>query len=110
MELLQQAFLAFFAATGIAVLLWNILRRLLFTPKEAIEKHVVLIPKEQDAPVLEKTVAELQRVTVCGKRFDSIRIDERALSEETRKQVHTLILEANSTATGGSDYFGEHIT
>ena len=110
MELLQQAFLAFFAATGIAVLLWNVLQILLLTKEKAIEKHVVLMPKEENISMLEQTVAELQKATVCGKRFDSIWIDGSALSEEMREQMRLLTQEKDCVRICISDTFWEHIT
>ena len=90
MEVLQQGLLAFFAAVGIAWVVWTAAGAIFLSKKEKLEKCVVLIPVTKEAPALERTVSELQWTTICGKRFDKILIADCGLNEEARKRARVL--------------------
>ena len=59
-ELLQQSFLALFAAIGIAWAVWTVVEALFLSRREPLERCLVLVPVTRDAPALERTVAGLQ--------------------------------------------------
>ena len=90
MEVLQQGLLAFFAAVGIAWVVWTAAGAIFLSKKEKLEKCVVLIPAAKDAPALERTVSGLQWVTVYGQKFDKILIADCGLNEEARKRARVL--------------------
>lgn len=59
MELFEQSVVAFFAAVGIAWAAWSLAEALFLSRREKLERCLVLIPAAQDAPALERTVAQL---------------------------------------------------
>lgn len=110
MELLQEAFVAFFAAAGIAALVHSALCMLLFARGNTIRTQVILAPQEADAPVLEQTLSALQESTVCGKRPDAIWIDTSALSEEERRRACLLARRKGDVRICITENLREHIT
>lgn len=66
MELIEDGFLAFFSALGIAWLIWSAARLLFLRRIEHRERCVALIAASGDAPALEETVEALRRVHIGG--------------------------------------------
>ena len=85
MELFEQSVVAFFAAVGIAWAAWSLAEALFLSRREKLERCLVLIPAAQDAPALERTVAQLSWAGAGGAPFG---LDERgrALARQLERQ------------------------
>ena len=83
MELLLESLTAFFAAVGIAWLVWAAAQRLFFEKRQTLEKCIAVVPVSGDAPALEGTVSGLAHVSICGQQLYKIMIADCGLTEES---------------------------
>jgi hypothetical protein len=96
MELLQEAVVAFFAAVGMAWLVWSAAGTLFSSCRTERAPCVALIPATGDAPALEQTVSQLQWTKVAGQGFQRILICDCGLDEEARHRAQLLCQQSDS--------------
>lgn len=82
MELLIESLTAFFAAVGIAWLVWAAAHHLFFAKRQTVEKCIAVVPVSGDAPALECTVSGLVHVSICGQQLYKVMIADCGLTEE----------------------------